>query len=113
MYCPNCGKDYSQKVNFCCHCGTAMFTPAKVEKKPLALSRKDKKIAGVCGGFAEYMELDPTLVRIVWLITALFAGWGFIAYLIAWIVMPLAPEVDKAPANAPQTVGTVQPAVNP
>jgi phage shock protein C len=89
-----------------------MFTPAKAAKKPLALSRKDKKIAGVCGGFAEYMELDPTLVRIVWLITALFAGWGFIAYLIAWIVMPLAPEVEKAPVAVPQAAAAPEAAAN-
>ena len=100
MFCPNCGKEYTQKVNFCCHCGTAMVTPAQGPKKTLTLSRKDKKIAGVCGGFAEYAELDPTLVRIVWLVTAIFSGVGFIAYLIAWIVMPLAPEPLKDAAKA-------------
>ena len=112
MYCPNCGKEYTQKVNFCCHCGTAMFTPAKAERKPLALSRKDKKIAGVCGGFAEYLEVDATIVRIVWLVTAIFTGVGFIAYLVAWIVMPQAPEAEKAPAPASQPLGTPQPATN-
>ena len=96
MYCPNCGKDYSQKVNFCCHCGTSMFVPAPAVKKPLTLSRKDKKIAGVCGGFAEYAELDPTIVRIVWLVASIFSGVGFIAYLIAWIVMPEGPEISLA-----------------
>ncbi len=99
MYCPQCGKDYAQKVNFCCQCGTAMFTPAVGPKKPLRLSRTDKKIAGVCGGFAEYAELDPTIVRITWLVVAIFSGVGFIAYLIAWIVMPQAPVMEKvAPA---------------
>jgi phage shock protein C len=107
MYCPNCGKEYSQKVNFCCHCGTAMFTPAPAVKKPLTLSRKDKKIAGVCGGFAEYAELDPTIVRIVWLVASIFSGVGFIAYLIAWIVMPEGPEVAQASAAM---AATAQPA---
>ncbi len=100
MYCPNCGRDYSQKVNFCCHCGTAMFTPAPAVKKPLRRSRNDKKIAGVCGGFAEYAELDPTIVRIVWLVTSIFSGVGFVAYLIAWIVMPEGPETAPSPAVA-------------
>ena len=100
MYCPNCGKEYSQKVNFCCQCGTAMFTPAAAPKKPLTLSRTDKKIAGVCGGFAEYAELDSTIVRIVWLVTAIFSGVGFIAYLVAWIVMPQ-PPAEVKPAAAP------------
>ncbi len=100
MYCPNCGKEYAQKVNFCCHCGTAMFTPPPAEKKPLRLSRTDKKIGGVCGGFAEFADLDPTIVRIVWLVTSFFTGVGFIAYLIAWIVMPLAPEASPANVTA-------------
>jgi phage shock protein C len=100
MYCPNCGKDYAQKVNFCCHCGTAMFTPAPAVKKPLQRSRTDKKIAGVCGGFAEFAELDPTIVRIVWLVASLFTGVGFIAYLVAWILMPEAPERGPVPTTA-------------
>jgi phage shock protein C len=101
MYCPNCGKEYGQKVNFCCHCGTAMYTPAPTVKRPLALSRKDKKIAGVCGGFAEFAELDPTIVRIIWLLVALSTGVGFVAYLIAWIVMPQGPEAASAPERVP------------
>lgn len=51
--------------------------------------REGKKIAGVCAGFARYLGVDVTLVRIVWLVTALTAGVGFIAYAIAWIAMPM------------------------
>jgi len=100
MFCPQCGKEYEQKVNFCCHCGTAMFTPARAERKPLTLSKKDKKIAGVCGGFAEYLDMDPTLVRVLWVAAAVFGGWGLIAYLIAWIVMPAASPAAEAPKAA-------------
>jgi phage shock protein C len=109
MFCPQCGKEYSQKVNFCCHCGAAMYTPVRAQKK-LALSRRDKKIAGVCGGFAEYLELDPTLVRLLWVLMAFFGGWGVIAYLVAWIVMPLEPEVVGERASAPAPAA--QPARN-
>jgi len=109
MFCPKCGKEYSQKVNFCCHCGAAMYTPVRAQKK-LALSRRDKKIAGVCGGFAEYLELDPTLVRLLWVLMAFFGGWGLIAYLVAWIVMPLEPEVVGERASAPTPAA--QPAPN-
>lgn len=56
--------------------------------KKLTLSR-DKKLAGVCGGLAEYFDLDPTLVRLAWLIlTVCTAFSGIIIYLICWAVMP-------------------------
>jgi len=103
MYCPQCGKEYAEAVNYCCHCGAATSgKPASdpLLQKKLTRSRSDRKIAGVCGGFAEYLEIDPTLVRLVWLLTALFIGWGFLAYLIAWIVMPDATVPDELLATA-------------
>ena len=109
MFCPECGREYPQKVNFCCHCGAAMFTPVRVQKK-LALSRRDKKIAGVCAGFAEYLELDPTLVRLLWVALAFVGGWGIIAYLVAWIIMPLEAEATPAAASTPSAAP--QPATN-
>ena len=48
----------------------------------------NKKIAGVCGGLAEFLGLDASIVRIVWLLSVLFGGFGMLAYLIMWIVMP-------------------------
>jgi phage shock protein C len=69
--------------------------PAKPPRK-LTLSRTDKKIGGVCGGFAEYFEVDATLVRLIWVIMVLFAGWGVIGYLVCWLVMPYAPEAQEA-----------------
>jgi phage shock protein C len=53
----------------------------------LTRSESDKKIAGIAGGMAAYFGIDATLVRIVWVITALM-GWGILAYLILWIVLP-------------------------
>lgn len=55
--------------------------------KRLKLS-SDKKLAGVCGGIAEYFDLDPTLVRILWVVFTLLGGSGILAYLLAWILMP-------------------------
>ena len=49
---------------------------------------RDKKIWGVCGGIAEYFDMDPTVVRIIWLIAVLGAGTGVLAYLIAALIMP-------------------------
>ena len=48
----------------------------------------DKKIAGVCAGFARYFEVDVTLMRILWIIVAFSTGIGFIGYIVAWIAMP-------------------------
>jgi len=49
----------------------------------------DRKIAGVCGGIAEYFDVDPTLIRLVWVVfTVLSFGAGILAYILAWIVMP-------------------------
>ena len=48
----------------------------------------NKKIAGVCGGLAEFLGLDASIVRIVWLLCVLFGCFGLLAYLIMWIVMP-------------------------
>lgn len=52
-----------------------------------------KKLAGVCGGLAEYFEIDPTLVRLGWALVSLFAGTGIVAYVVAAIVMPTKSEV--------------------
>ena len=100
MYCPQCGKEYSERINFCCHCGTALSVPASAIHKKLTRSRADHKIAGVCGGFAQYLELDVTLVRILWLMLAFFGGWGIIGYFIAWIVMPEEPVLHAAAVTA-------------
>jgi|WetSurMetagenome_2_1015567.scaffolds.fasta_scaffold668136_1 phage shock protein C len=60
--------------------------------KKLYRSRSDEMIAGVCGGLADYFELDPTIVRLIFVLL-LFAGTGgFWIYIILWIVMPLQPE---------------------
>ena len=54
-------------------------------------SSTDKKIAGVCAGLADYFDLDPTIVRVIWFLAVFFAGCGFVAYMVLWIVLPLAP----------------------
>jgi phage shock protein PspC (stress-responsive transcriptional regulator) len=61
----------------------------------LTRSETDKKIAGVAGGMAAYFGLDPTLVRVAWLIVGLMA-WGILAYVILWIVLPKGPGSTPA-----------------
>lgn len=103
MFCPHCGKEYSAQANFCCDRGAALGTPVSSTARKLTRSRTDKRIAGVCGGFASYFGIDATLIRIIWLMLVIFAGCGILAYLIAWIIMlqeplPQAASVTTAPA---------------
>lgn len=61
-----------------------------MEQKPRKLYRsKSRVIAGVCSGIAEYLNIDPVIVRIIWaLITLGTFGFGILAYLICWMVIP-------------------------
>ena len=60
--------------------------------KKLYRSVSDKKLAGVCGGIAEYFGLDATLVRVAWALVSLFAGAGVLAYIICALIIPEKPE---------------------
>ena len=55
-------------------------------------SGRDKKIAGVCAGVAHYFDIDPTIVRVIWGVLALGYGAGIIAYIILWIIAPVASD---------------------
>ena len=57
-------------------------------KKRLFKSSTDKKVCGVCGGIANYFDVDPTVIRLIWVIFTLVGGSGLIAYIIAAIIMP-------------------------
>lgn len=59
--------------------------------KRLYRSRTDKKIAGVCGGLAKYFDIDPIIIRLIWLFSIFCGGTGVLLYIIAWIVIPLEP----------------------
>ena len=59
-----------------------------MSKKKLYKSRKNKMIGGVCGGLAEYLNMDPTIVRIIAGVLCLLKGIGLLVYIIACIVMP-------------------------
>ncbi len=58
------------------------------EYKRLYRSRTDRRIAGVCGGIAQYLNVDPTVIRIIFLIAILFGTFGVWAYLIVWVCAP-------------------------
>jgi phage shock protein C len=66
----------------------------------LTRSTTDKMIAGVCGGLAEYFDIDTTLVRVVAVVAGIM-GWGVIAYIVLWIAAPKdssLPQLPPAPA---------------
>ena len=61
-------------------------------KKQLMRSGRDKKIAGVCAGVAHYLDMDPTIVRVIWGVLAFCYGAGIVAYIILWIIAPEASD---------------------
>lgn len=59
-----------------------------MQNKKLKKSRTDRKLCGVCGGLAEYLNMDSTIIRLIWAVLVLAAGTGLLAYIIAAIIMP-------------------------
>ena len=59
--------------------------------KKLYRSKKDQKIAGVCAGLAEYINIDPTVIRLIWVLVAL-SGAGLVAYIVCALVIPEKPD---------------------
>src|SRR2546423_11402386 len=90
MYCTTCGQEIREESKFCSQCGKllAAESASRAPSERLSRVRAGKKIAGVCAGFARYIGVDVTLVRLGWLLIALTAGVGFIAYIVAWVSMP-------------------------
>ena len=72
-----------------------------VTYKKLYRSKKDRMLAGVCGGIAEYLEIDPVLVRLV-MLALIFSGIGIPLYITAWIIIPESPS-DESPETAEKT----------
>ncbi len=75
-------------------------------QKRLHRSRTERMVAGVCGGLAEYFGIDPTIVRVLWVLMVLLAGTGVLLYLILWIIVPLdtaEPPGQYGPPKGPPT----------
>ena len=103
MQCQNCQKEIADGSRFCYSCGAqqagfsgAPGTASAPAVKKLMRASRDKKIGGVCAGLADYFDLDPTIVRVVWLLAIFFAGTGLLVYLVLWIVLPQAPLTPTA-----------------
>jgi phage shock protein C len=62
------------------------------QTRRLYRSRTDRKLAGVCGGLAQYSNIDATLIRVLFVVLALLGGPGLVIYLLMWILVPEVPQ---------------------
>jgi phage shock protein C len=86
--------------------------PRRIGLKRLMRSSTDSEIGGVCGGLAEYFEADPGIVRILVTLLTIASGFvfGVLSYLVAWVILPLAPTPFSTVANhATAATGPVSP----
>jgi phage shock protein C len=70
------------------------------EPERLCRARTDRWLGGVCGGIGHYFNLDPTLIRVLFVLFALAFGGGFLAYVILWLIIPLEPATLEESAGA-------------
>src|SRR4051794_29425954 len=102
MYCTNCGVVTGERDVYCPQCGTPTGRrPAMSASVSARLTRSiyDKQIAGICGGLAQYLNVDPTLVRLIWLVAMVCFPPLLLGYIAAWIIVP---------REAPRLVSPVQ-----
>jgi len=81
-----------------------------VSPRRLYRSRRDRRIAGVAGGVAEYLEVDPTVIRVLWVLTIFFGGIGLFMYIVMAFIVPLEPLEALGPqVGQPPTEPTAPP----
>ena len=108
MFCTRCGTELRPADKFCFDCGAATINAygngmACPPAMPLSRPVHERKIAGVCAGFARYLGIDVTLARIIALVLLLWPVpfIGGLAYLFAWMVMPQDPVAVTFPSAHP------------
>lgn len=80
--------------------------------KKLYRSEENRKIAGVCGGIGEYFDIDPSILRLIWLVLIFFGGFGIIAYIIAFVIIPRRSELTSDSEKQNTSAGSVKPRSN-
>ena|SRR5581483_3401593 len=98
MFCTQCGTKLEETARYCTSCGKPVDAPppsTPFQEAPGQTPRKlhrivaGKKIAGVCTGFAEYFDMDLTLMRLIWVVLTIIPPHiGLIAYIVSWAVLP-------------------------
>jgi phage shock protein C len=112
MNCQNCQKEIAEYSNFCYYCGARQNTNVATSAAPrpqkrLMRSSTDCKLGGVCGGIADYLDVDSTIVRLIWVVLVIFPFPlipAVLGYFIAWLVIPQAPP--PIPVEAPSQPAT-------
>jgi phage shock protein PspC (stress-responsive transcriptional regulator) len=110
MVCTSCQKEIVASSKFCYLCGArqpdappAAAPPPPAYRKRLMRSLNDRKLGGVCGGLADFFDLDATVIRIVWLLAFFLGGVGGLAYIICWIAIPEARAGYTSPSGVATT----------
>jgi phage shock protein C len=100
--CPFCAEEIQEDAVKCKHCGSNLKV-SQWRGKRLYRSVDDRKLAGICGGLGEYLDCDPTLVRVAWVVlTFLSAGVAILAYLALIFIIPKEDEL-RSPAKVVNT----------
>jgi phage shock protein C len=116
MVCTNCRREIAEYSNFCSYCGARQMEASAANRaaiKRLMLSSVDSKIAGVCGGLAEYFGVDSGIMRIAVTLITIASGFvpGVLFYIVAWLILPVAPaSYSSAVSPSAAGVGPVSPA---
>jgi len=103
MYCNACGNAIGNEARYCSHCGTLVgYVPVP---KRLVRSRTNRTIAGVCAGMGHYLDIDISLLRLIWVLVVVFSGIfpGVLVYVLAWIIIPEEPLMIPVSAGQPVT----------
>ncbi len=104
MLCVQCQREIVDESVYCAFCGARQQGNRPQDNRRLRRSISEKRIAGVCGGLAEYFNVDISLVRLAWVVLTIVPGaifFGVLAYLAAWVLMPESPESKEVSAARP------------
>jgi phage shock protein C len=110
MFCKNCGASIPQGASFCSQCGARAAGPEQVAggvQRGLTRARQNRVIAGVCAGLHNYYGWDTSLVRVVFVLTAIVLfPLGIVAYAAAWVLVPEDPLLLPMSVPPPTSVST-------